>query len=281
MNKGSGVDPVWYTRETLRSAFPPRIPIKRRFVASLYSAYFDESGTHAASDTVAVAGFVSNVTQWDMFSQKWGQVLKESKLEYFHMTDFENSQGQFSGWSKEEKHDLLNKLLPIISEHTFWSVGCVVDRNLFDAVLSDVAKKICGDAYGFAAMGCWRHFGLVLQKHDAWMDCTMDKGAKGRDAIETIFHEDIRFPEWNDDNRIIKLSFEKKEIFLPLQASDILAYELCKQWARQSGKEKRRQRYPLTVLGKIKHQWHYASEAHLKEYDEDINRQLREMRQRS
>jgi len=65
-------------------------------VASLYTVYFDESGTHTASDASVVAGFVSNVTQWEDLSERWRKVLIESGLEYFHMTDFENRQGLLS-----------------------------------------------------------------------------------------------------------------------------------------------------------------------------------------
>ena len=49
-------------------------------MASLYTVYFDESGTHAASDATVVAGFVSNVTEWEAFSRRWQQVLNDSHL---------------------------------------------------------------------------------------------------------------------------------------------------------------------------------------------------------
>ena len=148
-------------------------------MASLYTVYFDESGTHADSEAAVVAGFVSNVTEWSAFSRKWQQVLTDSHLDYFRMSEFESGWGQFSDWTEDVKRDLLNRLLAIIDDHTFWSIGCIVLRQWVDSILSDGVKQICGDAYGLAALACWRSLGQIFQENDAWMDCSMEAGAEG------------------------------------------------------------------------------------------------------
>lgn len=242
-------------------------------MASLYTAYFDESGTHPDSEYVVVAGFISNATEWEAFSQRWHQVLADSQIDYFHMTDFESRKGPFDGWTEEERRDLLNRLLPIIHDHTFWSIGCVVLRKWFDSHLSDAAKQICGNAYGTAALACFRNNGLVLQKADAWMDCSMESGAQGRGALQLLVEEDSKFPKWLQEHRILSLSFLDKSA-PPLQSADILAYELYKQSQRQFGQDDRPPRYPLKQLANKKGRWHYVQEAHLIELNEDITRQL-------
>ena len=135
-------------------------------MASLYTVYLDESGTHASSDAAVVAGFVSNVSQWEAFSREWQEVLTDVGLDAFHMTDFENGRGQFSGWTVAAKKALLNRLLPIIHEHTLWNVGCIVLRESFDSFLSPPVKRLCGDAYGLAALFCWRQLGVIFQGAD-------------------------------------------------------------------------------------------------------------------
>ena len=35
-------------------------------------------------------------------------------------------------------------------------VGWAIRKEKFDSIFSEVAKKICGDAYGLAAIGCFR-----------------------------------------------------------------------------------------------------------------------------
>ena len=246
-------------------------------MASFCTVYFDESGTHSNSEAAVVAGFLSNETQWVAFSQKWQQVLADSGLEYFRMSQFENRRGPFVGWTKDKREELLNKLLPIIHDHTFRSIGCVVMKKSFDTILSGAAKLACGDAYGLAALGCWRHLSLVLQEADVWMDCLMEDGAKGKGAIQDIFEAGSKRPKWREDHRIRLLSFQQKRV-APLQAADILAYELYKQGLQQSGLVKKRQmRHPLKELEKIEHQWHYFSDTHLKEYNDDVTRQLEGM----
>lgn len=243
-------------------------------MASPYEVYFDESGTHVGSEAAVVAGFVSNTTEWITFSQKWQQVLTDSHLDYFRMSDFENRRGQFSGWSEHAKRDLLNKLLSIINDHTILSMGCIVLKQSVDSLVSDVVKQICGDAYGLAALGCWRHLGHILQRVDAWTDCSMEAGAKGSGALKSIFEDDFKIPGWRNDHRIQSLHFRDKRMFPPLQAADILAYELYKQSARQFRSEKRSVRYPLKTLSSMKHLWVYLNEDCLREYNDDVTRQL-------
>ena len=201
-------------------------------------------------------------------------MLTESGLEYFHMTDFENSQGQFNGWTEDRRRALMNKLLPIIQDHTFWSIGCIVLSQWVDSILSSAVRQICGDAYGLGTLACWRHLGKIFNKHDAWMECAMETGAKGRGALQLFAEEDSKIPEWQEGHRLYSLAFRDKRIFPPLQAADILAYELYKQSARQFGQETSPPRYPLKVLGSQIHQWVYLQEEHLRELNEDLTRQL-------
>lgn len=102
----------------------------------------------------------------------------------------------------------------------------------------------------------------------------MESGAEGQDKLQLIFEEDSKIPEWQKNNRILSLSFQDKREFPPLQAADILAYELYQKSKRQFGQESRPDRHPLKELGSKKHQWIRMTEAHLREYDDDLTRQL-------
>lgn len=250
----------WYVRESLRGSFPPNIPLGRRYVASLCTVCFDESGTDDASKAAVVAGFVSNVSQWEAFTEKWVDVLKQAGLDYFHMVDFAHNKGQFKGWTEQRRRDLLNDLLPIIQEHTFWSVGIIVFKSVFDEVISEPVRQMLGDHYGFASLACWRHLGLVMKQVDGWMDCKMEFGARGTGALQLLYQEGSKFPTWCNEHRVLGLSFNAKRDFPPLQAADILAYELHKDVPRQFGNLNRKPRYPLMNLGQKKHQWHYLTQ---------------------
>jgi hypothetical protein len=55
--------------------------------------------------------------------------------------------------------------------------------------------------------------------------------------------------------RLLSIAFEDKRLFPPLQAADLLAYELHKQLPRQLGIETRPIRYTLRELAKLPRSW--------------------------
>jgi len=252
-------------------AFPRKVPLEKRFLG-IFTAYLDESGTHEESDVVAVAGFFSVADRWVKFSQEWQAVLDYYCLDYFHMTDFESSQGQFKEWDAQKHKDCLNKLLGIIKENVIGSVGWAVSRRSFDAILSKPARKICGDAYGLASIGCFRSLAQIVIKKDGQAEYVMESGAEGSGALLWIYREGRKDPEWRDNNRLLSLAFQDKRYFLPLQSADIMAYELYKQFLRQLGIEDRPKRYPLKQLGTTFHEWHYPDDDELRGIDDWLSR---------
>lgn len=238
----------------------------------VFTVYLDESGTHQTSDTVVVAGFFSVASRWVKFSEEWQEALNDYQLDYFHMTDFENRQGRFKGWSTREHEDCLNRLLGIINENVIGSVGWVVSKRSFDEILSEYAKAICGDAYGLAAIGCFRSLAQIVIEEDGQAEYVMESGAEGSGALLRIYREGRKDPEWRDNNRILSLAFQDKRYFLPLQAADIMAYELYKQFLRQLGVEDRPARYPLKKLGTTLHEWHYPNDDELRSINEWLSR---------
>ena len=97
--------------------------------------------------------------------------------------------------------------------------------------------------------------------------------------MQLLAEEDSKIPEWQEGHRLPSLAFRDKRMFPPLQAADILAYELYKQSARQFGEEERPVRYPLKALASKKHKWLYLQEAHFRELNDDLTRQLAQWRQ--
>lgn len=246
-------------------------------MAVLYTAYLDDSGTHRDSQVVAVAGFVTDVVAWERFSEEWGDALDQAGIESFHMADFENRQGPFKEWAEDERRENLNRFLTIIKKHTVdgSSVGWAVPKKNFDSIFSEKAKKICGDAYGLAAIGCFRSIGKVAAdpRLDGWVEFVIESGTQGRDALQWIHREGRKDPEWMDNNRIISLAFRDKRLYLPLQAADILAYELYKKLQVQLGlTQYRSDRYPLLQLVSPARQWHYPDDDELRSINEWLSK---------
>lgn len=239
-----------------------------------YTGYFDESGTHDASEYVVVAGFISNELQWGEFSTEWQDALDRYGLDFFHMSEFENQQGPYRSWSEEEGKKRLNELLEIIDRHVFSSVGTVVPKASFDAIVSPHAKRMCGDAYGLAAIGCFKNVADTARdpRINGVMEYILEAGQSGSAALLKIFHQGRKEFDWIDNNRISSLEIRDKRVCLPLQASDILAYELFKHAARSIGNEHRSTRHPLKLLGRKPQEWHYIDDAELKAVEDWLSR---------
>ena len=235
-------------------------------MAQLYKAYLDESGTHPESEFVVVAGFVSNASEWEALSEEWMKALTEWGIPMFHMTDFESRKGDFVSWGDEERKERLNRLLELINRYTFSNISFAVQKQSFDEILSDKAKKLCGDAYGLAAIGCWNTLANRAKDPtvDGWIDYVMESGCKGSGALLGIYGAESKDPQWLNETRISSLDFRDKLLFPPLQAADILAYEGYKHIQRQLGTETRPTRYPLKQLNVPGRQWHYANEDELR-----------------
>jgi hypothetical protein len=235
-------------------------------VASLYSAFLDERGTHKESKIVVVAGFISNVTQTEELSEEWKKALNLWGIPMFHMADFESRRGCFEQWTDDQRRDRLNHLLDLMKCYTFNSIAFVVRKKSFDKIFTAKAKRRVGDAYGIAAIGCWHNLALVAkdQRIDGYIRFTMEKGCRGVAALKRIHDNESTDPGWVKVNRIESLSFQDKRTFLPLQAADIMAYEIYKQAHRQFDGEIRPTRYPLRELASPGHQWHYATDEELK-----------------
>ena len=236
------------------------------------NGYFDASGNHKGSGAVAVAGFLARAPDWVEFSARWQLALSECGLSEagFHMTDFANGAPPYDTWTDEQKRQRLARLLTIITERKATSFGIVVRRHEFDECLSDRAHKICGDVYGLAVIACFMEIGNLIHDIDvdAWDSYVFEAGDEGSGQVLRAFKHNIKDLVQKERMRLLSLRFEPKDKFLPLQAADILAYELYRDAARKMGSHSRPARYPLSQLRQLPNRWHWMSRDNLKQFSE-------------
>jgi hypothetical protein len=227
--------------------FPASVPPERRLLLIL-TGYFDESGTHGAAEAISVAGYLSTPDRWVLFEQEWNQALADFGIAYFHMADFANgapaSKGKpgYDTWTPAQKEERFDRLAKIINDHILVSVGYSFSVPRYRAIFSAAAKRAGGGAYGIAANCCFMEMAKFIRESanpEAWVRYIFESGAQGTGEVLKNFQLNVRLPQQKEYYRTLALSFEDKRKFCPLQAADILAYELYRYFPRRVGIDKR------------------------------------------
>jgi hypothetical protein len=219
-------------------ALPASVPPERRQILIL-AGYFDESGTHDAAAAISVAGYLSTPERWEVFEQEWKKALDDFVIPFFHMADFaNNAPPYYNTWTPEQKLERFDRLAKIINDHILISVGYSFSVPRYRAIFSAGAKRAGGGAYGVAANCCFMEAAKFIKESlnpEAWVRYFFESGAQGAGEILKNFQLNVRTPQQKEHYRTLALSFEDKREFCPLQAADILAYELYRYYPRRVG----------------------------------------------
>lgn len=249
------MSPSTYLRETLRLAFPLGIRSSGRFMA-LLSAYLDDSGTHRGSKMVVLAGMLADQSAWERLTDGWQSVLAEYELPFFHMSKWSNRARPFDTWTDDQRRDCLNRLLILIQSCVAKSVGVGIPNALFESCTTESDRSYWGGPYGLAAYLLLTDMAdsvQALSVERSSVRCILESGTLGSTQILAIYQK-LRASNGNGWRWIVdSLSFEDKRQFLPLQAADVLAYELYRYLPKP--RSAKMARYPLRELAITPHQW--------------------------
>lgn len=239
----------------------------------IVTGYFDASGKHLGSKALAISGVLGLSDEWGAFEYEWGQALEEWGLESFHMARFANGWGPFKGWSEATRRERIARLLAIINRHILGSVGVLIPLATYHQYLTGQARKLSGGPYGLAGLTLFREASDLVgpMVPNAEIAYVYEIGDEGHGQFDKIFNDNYRDVAQRAKYRLLSLRFEDKRRYLPLQAADILAYEMYRDFERYIGEVKRNRRYPLQVLWAKPNIWGVLSERDIKLHAEAIN----------
>lgn len=200
---------------------------------AIWTAAFDASGSEGDAKTqfLTVAGFLSTAQEWIAFSELWQKRLQDDGLEYFRMAEFAQSVKQFAAWKNQEarRQRLLGDLLDIIKRHAFRKFGTVVEIAALNEHLDDAFKQDFHlTAYALAGRSA---------VGDVWQ-WTKSQGMLATPVAMVFEDGDLGKGELTkrceEDGIPVNFRPKKDQIsgdvlvpgFIPLQACDILVYEM-------------------------------------------------------
>jgi hypothetical protein len=105
-------------------------------IRDIYQAYVDDSG-RGQEPVFVLAGFLATPAQWETFSHQWADALQSTRpLKYFKMREAAALHGEFAGWQKDERDELLLKLIDVIDRNVSGGICSVIRFDDWRKVLS-------------------------------------------------------------------------------------------------------------------------------------------------
>jgi hypothetical protein len=205
----------------------------------MFTAYFDDSGTDRNSDIAIAACYVSTKRGWDGFVDEWDRARWEESFTCFHMADFiappERKFKPWCDWDNRKKDHVYTRLTKIINENKMVGIAVAIPKAVWDAVPERIHRHYGREHYTFAVRMClnrilrWRADSMIKLPVRYIFDWEMHNTQK-REEISRIF-ELIGKSQNQEVAGLLGLEpqgygFEHKEEFKPLQAADILAWQM-------------------------------------------------------
>jgi hypothetical protein len=176
----------------------------------MFAAYFDESGTHEGSRSLAVTGCIADVEQWGKFQAEWSAFLRDEELTAFRMSLFESRRGEFAGWGEEHRRNALRRAHGIMRCRINIGLGAAVVLQAFDEVVKPTKHfQRTGGPYCLCVQLCLdqvREWGARYGRTDP-MAYVFDQGAEGKGEVMRAFEEARVEPSF----LIRSLTFANKE----------------------------------------------------------------------
>ena len=233
--------------------------------------YFDESYNQSA---FVLALYVASAECWRSFEERWKKILSSEDVECFHMADFESGFAPFDGWEKERRINFMSRLIEAINDIKAPCLSCGVDLEAYNRTFPKGIQRGSVFRYALCFKECF--FGLAtMAKYERWKEPVafiFDRNQEVAGFTAELYQKICRiFPK---EAWLGTIAFEDRCKFVPLQAADILAYEMMKNLSRKLQDSDRKPRESLRRLDTDKCMVKCFYEEELIEAMEDIQRFL-------
>jgi hypothetical protein len=214
----------------------------------------DESGTHAGSLAIAVAGFAIYEDRQSVLETEWRQVLDAFGIQKLHMKDFVPPHGKYAGKTAGERSELFKKLIETIHKHSLFGIGAAIELTKFMKTTYASALLKAPHLVDSPYHQCITH--CVLQAAQ-WADAqddkiqfqyVIEKGCAGSGRVQSVLHQLKGTKDLWKSLRIDELRFATKKDFQLTECADFLAYEMYKEVDRTLSESLRQPRSSLVAL---------------------------------
>ena len=211
-------------------------------VFAMLQAYMDDSGTHDESAHCLVAGYWGGSREWKSFESEWKAVLASGGIREFKGNEFWPRPGgnrikPYVGWNNQRHAAFIDRLLTVIQKHKIYPFGCGVVVSEFKKQPEHYRRVFAGYDHSHRVKeGALKSVYLPFQVAIFQAARYCHRGVR----MNFVFDDDPRivarasacFARLKDETRepdvdnLGELTFADSRIAVPIQAADLLAYEL-------------------------------------------------------
>ena len=201
----------------------------RHRLVTVVQAFCDGS---SARRRLAVASLMAPVEDWGPFSEKWRGILAESGVAIFHMTEYmARRTAPYKDWSDVQHTEFGGRLLAAIAETVWFGFGGIMLMDDYQAIPKPTRMFYVKDnPFAMCANAC-----LAMNAH------RLDETGLGGESIGYVFeigdkglpafHKAVEgltrsVRQYRDEFHIRSITTMGKQDAAPLQAADLVAWEL-------------------------------------------------------
>jgi hypothetical protein len=235
----------------------------------MYTAYFDESGTHDSREALVIAGYVANNQQWQEFDREWQEALEDVGVTHFHMRDFAHSLREFKYWKGDEarRGEFIKRLVKIIRQNTRRSFSSAIILKDYQKLNEKYQLQELCSPYVICALTC-------VADIAKWCN------ARGYiDSALIVFEDGVKykseFLRFYVPSNFHKISYAKKHEFVGFQAADFVAWEHLKVYNQLVSAGLKRHRSSFLALSSMPHDWGVYEASYIERFCQTMNVPIR------
>ena len=217
----------------------------------MFHGYIDESGNDLF---FTLSCLLATVEDWALIEAAWLRILQQKNEELrkagrpevsrFHTADCSSRRGEFEGWSVAEQVELTKQLLDVFHTYATGSIAYTFPIADFKAVFPD-NTDLYATMYGFLTKFIMMEIVNAIEGAGAASSTQIalfhDRNSHSfhmQSAFQHVMHEDPTFDKQKYFSTLTSIGWES---CIPLQAADLIAYEIFKDVDNQAAKRKPRQ----------------------------------------
>ncbi|WP_353062482.1 DUF3800 domain-containing protein [Tunturibacter psychrotolerans] len=230
-------------------------------------AYIDESGhsRDPKSHFAGMGGLIADSADWERFTSDWSSALADAGIHdgELHMRHFAHSRGPFQGWTELKRRELMARLIDAIVNAKAIPVGCVVSLDDYNAA-PELLQKFYKEPYFMAFQHVTRGASLQALPKEwppkletvsmVYAEQREFGATKPRDSKPNL-KKGAANELWSAMKKLTvygqwmgRFSTDSPKSCLPLQAADLFAYELVKEFQNILTKPENGMRWALKQI---------------------------------